>query len=70
MIEHTVKKSCILIDTPANCFSCPLSAAGDDYGFTIRCPLLDTIFSENVPADYKDDNCPLKEVEISLKLDI
>ena len=70
MIEHTVNKSYMIVDTPESCIRCQLSTPGSDYRELI-CPLLGTSFSsDHVSEEWKDEKCPLKPIEFSVKIDI
>lgn len=70
-MNHTIKKSYVLIDTPVSCARCDLaSVVGNDY-MTMECPLLKTTFSINsYDDDWKNADCPLKTIEINVKMDI
>jgi len=69
-MEHVIKKSYFLVDTPESCILCNLSlnCMGDVTSRT--CPLLGTTFSTNTELDWKDENCPLKPIELSIKLEV
>ena len=68
MIEHTVKKSYILIDTPAACADCPFGRVSDHDYYDMQCPFLDDSF--RYESGFKREDCPLKQVELNIKLDI
>lgn len=70
-MNHTIKKSYFLVDTPVSCMLCDLSlnCPSDDY-MSRTCPLLGTTFSTNTDNNWKDENCPLKSIELNIKLEV
>ena len=53
-----MNKSILVIDTPENCFDCPL-CINDEYGLSLKCCLK---YKEYVDKKGKPNWCPLKQL--------